>query len=209
MAERNITQPLTTDEWSTFANHEFFLKKSSISSKLKHHLEQLHQALRYELSEKPLLAPEHFDPNAFQFVKGEHLEKCPYQYLDFPRYYTRQDKLAFRSLCWWGHHLAFALIVEGPLVNQYRRNLFTRFSEVADRHLCLCISPSLWEWKSGPGFTLEITHDHRSEVAAALDRRTFFKVARFLPITDLESGRANIVDIGVHTLQTVLPIITV
>lgn len=202
-----MNDSLTADEWRVFADHDFFLKKAGISAKLKRTLEQLHLALQSELVSRRLLAPDGFDAEAFQFVKGEHLEDCPYQYLDFPRYYTRQDKLAFRSLCWWGHHLVFALIVEGPLVKQYRINLFNRFSEVADRQLSLSLNSSLWEWKAGPGFTLDLTHNRRSEIAAALDRRTFFKIARFIPIQDLQAGTQHIINAGVTTFQSILPII--
>ena len=204
----NMTDSLTADEWRVFANHDFFLKKAIISAKLKRTLEQLHVALQPELVGRQLIAPEGFDTESFQFVKGEHLEDCPYQYLDFPRYYTRQDKLAFRSLCWWGHHLVFALIVEGPLVKQYRTNLFNRFSEVADRQLSVCLSPSLWEWKTGPGYTIDITNNRRSEIAAALDRRTFFKIARFVPIQDLDADTDQIIKAGVTTFQSMIPIIT-
>lgn len=199
---------LTADEWHVFADHDFFLKKAAISVKLKQTLEELHRLLQSELANHPLLAPEGFDPEAVQFVKGEHLEDCPYQYLDFPRYYTRQDKFAFRSLCWWGHHLVFALIVEGPLVKDYRTNLFNRFLEVADQHLSLCLSSSLWEWKAGAGLTIDITKTRRSEIAAVLDHRTFFKIARFLPIKNLENGNDHIIESGVSTFQSILPIIT-
>ena len=204
----NTNNSLTADEWRIFADHDFFLKKAAISIKLKRTLEQLHVSLRQELVGCRLIAPDGFDSEAFQFVKGEHLEDCPYQYLDFPRHYTRQDKLAFRSLCWWGNHLVFALILEGPLVKQYRTNIFNRYSEVADRQLSLSLSSSLWEWKSGPGFTLDITHNRRSEIAAALDRRTFFKIARFIPIQDLDAGTEEIIHAGVTTLHRLLPIIT-
>jgi len=199
---------LTAEEWRVFADHDFFLKKAAISLKLKRTLEQLHVALQPELVDRQFIVPKGFDPEAFQFVKGEHLEACPYQYLDFPRYYTRQDKLAFRSLCWWGHHLVFALIVEGPLVKQYRLNFFNRFAEVSDRQLTLCISSSLWEWNSGPGFTLDITHNRRSEIAAALDRRTFFKIARFIPIQNINADTDEIITAGVASFQAMLPIIT-
>jgi hypothetical protein len=204
----NRNDSLTADEWRVFANHEFFLKKAVISAKLKHTLEQLHLALQLELSAHSLVAPVSFDPEAVQFVKGEHLEDCPYQYLDFPRYYSREEKFAFRSLCWWGHHVVFALIMEGPLVKQYRLNLFNRFSEIADRQLSLCLSSSLWEWKVGPGFTLDITHNNRSEIAAALDHRTFFKVARFILLQDLEAHPDHIIKEGVKVFQAILPIIT-
>ncbi len=202
------THSLTIDEWSQFGNHEFFLKKAIISAKIKHTLEILHKKLTSEVISHTLLAPDDFDPEAVQFVKGEHLEDCPYQYLDFPRHYTRINKLAFRSLFWWGHSVVFALIVEGPLLKSYRLNLFNRFSEIADRHLCLSLSPSLWEWKAGPGFTIDITKKRRSEIAAILDHRTFFKIGRFIPVQDLQSETDLLIDDGVATFQAILPIIT-
>ena len=90
-----------------------------------------------------------FDTEASQFVKGEHLEDFPYQYLDYPRFFTKDVKFAFRSLVWWGHHMAFALILEGGHLRRYKENLINRFRSVADREIHLCLSPSLWEWKTG------------------------------------------------------------
>ena len=75
-----MNNSLTADEWRGFANHEFFLKKAVTSAKLKRTLKQLHLALQSELPAHPLLAPDGFDLAAAQFVKGEHLEDCPYQY---------------------------------------------------------------------------------------------------------------------------------
>ncbi|MDH3503726.1 MAG: hypothetical protein OEZ41_03490 [Nitrospirota bacterium] len=205
----NTNHSFTAGELALLADQDFFRKKAAISVKIKQVLESLHHRLEAEIASQPLLAPEGFDPQARQFVKGEHLEDFPYQYVDFPRFYTRENKLAFRSLFWWGHHMVFALMVEGSLVKQYRRNLFNRYSEVADHHLCLCLSPSLWEWKAGPGLTLPITHDRRSAIAATLDHRTFFKIARFLPIDDPAIETGTIVDEGLKAFQAILPIITI
>lgn len=202
------THSFTAIERALLADREFFKKKATISVKIKQVLEDLHQQLEAEIASHPLLAPEGFDSQARQFVKGEHLEDFPYQYVDFPKFYSQENKFAFRSLIWWGHHIVFALMVEGPLVKQYRRNLFTRYSEVADHHLCLCLGPSLWEWKAGPGMTLPITLRRRSEIAAALDHRMFFKIARFLPFDDPAVETGTIVDKGLKAFQAILPVIT-
>ena len=98
--------------------------------------------------------------------------------------------------------------MEGPLVKHYRLNLFNRFAEVADRQLSVCLSSSLWEWKAGSGFTLDITHTRRSEIAATLDHRTSFKIARFIPNQTLEYTEDDIINAGVSTFQSILPIIT-
>lgn len=196
------------DDLQLLSDRDFFQKKISISRKIRTTLEELHSQLAIEARTRTFLAPEEFNLHALQYVKGEHLEHFPYQYLDFPRHYTRETKFAFRCLFWWGHHVVFALILEGPLMKQYRKNFFNRFSEVADRHLCLSLSPSLWEWKAGPGLTMDITHQHRSELAAVLDRRTFFKIGRYIPFSDPLAESGDIIQEGLRTFRTILPIIS-
>ena len=196
------------DDLQLLADRNFFRKKAILSKKIKRTLEVLYDQLKPEAYSQTLLAPEELNLQSVQFVKGEHLEDYPYQYLDFPRHYTRETKFAFRSLIWWGHHAAFSLVVEGPLVKHYRKNLFNRFSDVADRQLCLSLSPSLWEWKTGAGLTLEITHERRSELAAVLDRRTAFKIARFVPFDDSVAESGALIQEGIRTFRSILPIIT-
>ncbi|MDR4495083.1 MAG: hypothetical protein AB7P17_01830 [Nitrospirales bacterium] len=198
----------SSDDLQLLADRNFFQKKISISRKIKHTLEALHIQLALEVGTRTFLAPEDFNLQASQFVKGEHLEHFPYQYLDFPRHFTRQAKFAFRSLFWWGHHVVFALIVEGPLVKQYRTNFFNRFPEITDRHLCLSLSPSLWEWKTGAGLTMDITHQRRSELAAVLDRRTSFKIGRYVPFNDPLAESGEIIQEGLRTFRAILPIIS-
>ena len=187
---------------------EFFRKKAIIGKKIRTMLEDLHQHLKPLVDTQTFIAPEDFDTEAFQFVKGEHLEESPYQYLDYPRNFSREHKLTFRSLAWWGHHFAFALILEGDLVKTYRRHLFNRFSKIADQGLTLSLSPSLWEWKKGSGLTMDITSSQRSEIAAVLDHRTAFKLTRFINFQDSIVTTNRIVQEGVKTFKTVLPIIT-
>ena len=99
-----------------------------------------------------------------QFVKGERLENCPYQYLDYPKHFLGEDKFTFRSLCWWGHHLVFAMIMDGGLVKQYKKNFVDRFHQLAGQDLELSLAPTLWEWKRGRG--LYAAHHARSESPA-------------------------------------------
>ncbi len=205
-----MTQPpsFSPEELVLLGDREFFRKKAIIGKKIRAILEALHLRLKPLVETQPFIAPENFDPQAFQFVKGEHLEESPYQYLDYPRNYSREEKLAFRSLAWWGHHFVFALIVEGDLVKTYRRHLFNRFSQVADQGLTLSLSPSLWEWKTGSGLTLGITSSQRSEIAAVLDHRTAFKLTRFIEFQDSIVTNNQIIEEGVKTFKAVLPIIT-
>ena len=198
----------TSKEIALLSDTEFFSTKAHLSPKIRHLLERIHESFQHELKARHLLVPEGFDPEASQFVKGEHLEDFPYQYLDYPRFFTRDVKFSFRSLVWWGHHMVFALILEGGHLRRYKENLINRFPSVADHDIHLCLSHSLWEWKQGSGYTLELTKGRSSEVAAVLAHRPSFKLARFVPFSDpaVLNGEAH--HLAHQALRAVLPVIT-
>lgn len=198
----------TSQEIERLTDKQFFLDKATISTKIRQDLELLYETYQRELSQHQLIVPNQFSPDAFQFVKGEHLEHFPYQYLDYPRMYTREIKFGFRTLFWWGHHIIFALILEGGHIRRYKENLINRFSEIADRDVCLCLDNSLWEWKKGPGYTLELTRGRKSEVAAVLANRPYFKLAIFIPFDDAVVTTGNINQIGQKALGSLLPVIS-
>ncbi len=197
----------TPQEIQRLTDTNFFLEKATITTKIRQQLEQLHEVYQHEIRQHSLIVPDQFAANAFQFVKGEHLEHFPYQYLDYPRFYTRETKFAFRTLYWWGHHLIFSLILEGGYLRQYKENLINRFSEIADRHVCLCLDNSLWEWRKGPGYTLELTRERKPEAAAVLANRPFFKLAIFIPFNDPSLASENMGHIGQEALSAILPVI--
>ncbi|MBI4400153.1 MAG: hypothetical protein HY581_00795 [Nitrospirae bacterium] len=198
----------TPDELRLVADDQFFLVKARIMKKVRGMLDGVYAGLREELAGVKLLAPPGFDRKKFQFVKGEHLEDFPYQYLDFPKYFEGDDKFTFRTLFWWGHHVVFALILEGPGLLRYKQNLLNRYHVTAGRHLCLSLAPSLWEWRQGEGYTLPLSHDRKSEVAAVLSGRPFFKLARFVSLDDPALKEGRIVELGREALRAVLPVIT-
>jgi len=204
----NVPVFFSPDEIGLVADEKFFRAKTRVMRKVREMLDSLYLGLKEELAGVTLLTPKEFDLTRSQFVKGEQLEEFPYQYLDFPKHFVGDDKLTFRSLFWWGHHFVFALIVEGEGVLRYKQNLVNRYHQVAGRHLSLCLGPSLWEWKRGEGYTLDLTHDRKSEVSAVLSGRRFFKLARFLPFDDPAVGDGRLVQVGRETFRAVLPVIT-
>jgi hypothetical protein len=198
----------TSDELSLLSDSKFFRAKARVMKKVKAQLETLHGGLQEELRGVDLLAPEGFDAESYQFVKGEHLEDFPYQYLDYPKHFSGGVKFTFRSLFWWGHHYVFALILEGGELTRYKQNLMNRYEKVADRGMCLCLGGSPWEWKRGEGYTMDLTWERKVDVTALLSNRSFVKLARFVPFDDPAVTTGRIPGIGRATMQDFLPIIT-
>jgi hypothetical protein len=201
-------QRFSPQEAALMGNAEFFRAKAVIMRKVRELLGRVHEKLRQEMADMTLLTPPDFDPTNCQFVKGEHLEQCPYQYLDYPKHFAGGHTFTFRSLFWWGHHVAFALLLEGPQLKQYKRNLIDRFHLIAGCDLELSLAPDFWEWKRGEGYTLPLSHDRKARIGAVIAERSFVKVLRFVPIMDVEPLQDGLPDIGRDTFRSLLPLVT-
>jgi hypothetical protein len=198
----------TADELRLVADEQFFRDKARIMKKVRGTLDALYTGLKEELRGIGLLVPQGFNPEAHQFVKGEHLEDFPYQYLDYFKYFEGDNKFTFRSLFWWGHHYAFALILEGEGLSQYKKNLVNHYDKIADKQISLCLGGTPWEWKRGEGYTMELSWDRKVDLVALLSNRSFLKLSRFVSFDDPAFPQGQIVDIGCSTLRDLLPVIT-
>jgi hypothetical protein len=198
----------TKEEITLLTDAQFFRKKAKITEKIRGQLEATREALKIELSQCTLLSPPEFDPACMQFVRGEHLEEFPYQYLDCPKHFHGKEKCTFRTLFWWGHHVACAWILEGSLVKQYKKHLIDRFHSIAGRGVELSIAPTLWEWKRGEGYTLPITHDRKAQVAAVVAERSFLKIVRFIVLDDPKVQAGELASVSREAFLAMRPIMT-
>ncbi|MGC4096812.1 MAG: hypothetical protein QM706_06820 [Nitrospira sp.] len=198
----------TTEETELLTDAQFFRKKAAISAKIRSMLEATRGALQHELVGLSLVVPSNFDPTVHQLVKGEHLEEFPYQYLDCPKHFCGTDKFAFRTLVWWGHHVACALLLEGSEIGRYKRQLLGRFHQLAGKGLELSLAPSLWEWKRGEGYTLPITHDRKAQIAAVLAERSFLKVIRCVSFDDPRVREGQLTQVACETFRSLHPLVT-
>ena len=122
----------TPEESTLITDDKFFRAKARIMSKVRGMLDTLYAGLLEELRGVDLIAPHGFNPLAHQFVKGEHLEDFPYQYLDYFKHFDEDNKFTFRSLFWWGHYYVFALILEGERLIEYKKNFVNRYEQLAE-----------------------------------------------------------------------------
>ena len=198
----------TDEETALLADVQFFRKKARITEKIRAQLEAACDALKIEIGEATLLTPQEFDAGNVQFVKGEHLEEFPYQYLDYPKHFHGTEKCTFRTLFWWGHHVACSWILEGSVVKQCEKHLVDRFHSIAGQDLELSILPTLWEWKRGEGYTLPITHDRKAQIAAVIAERSFLKIVRFVPVDDPRVKAGELATVGREAFRAMRPIMT-
>jgi len=170
-------------------------------------LQQLHRDLEPELAAADLIAPKGFDRRVSQLVKGEHLGDFPYLYLDFPKFFSHEEKFTFRTLFWWGHFFVFSWIVQGTALRQYKANLLDHYERLADKGLYLLMTESLWEWGNTSDNLLEIRSDNREAVATSLEARSFLKLHRYIDFDHpaVLGGRVN--EAALEAFRLMLPIV--
>lgn len=205
-----MTSPITLadEELALLTDAHYFRKKAAISAKLRRMLEATESALQQDLAALSLIVPPGFNPASRQLVKGEHLEECPYQYLDCPKHFDGVNKFTFRTLVWWGHHAVCALLLEGAGLRQYKRHIVDRFHQLAGHGLELSLAPTLWEWKRGEGYTLPITHDRKAQIAAVLAERPCVKIIRSISLSDPRVQAGHLPEFSSETFRMMVPIMT-
>ncbi len=202
-----MSLPFTAEEAALLADQQFFRAKAKIMDKVRHDLMATQVALKEEVASVSLVAPPEFNSANCHFVKGEHLELFPYQYLDFPKHLHDLNIFTFRTLFWWGHHVVCALMLGGEGIKEHKARIVDRFHQLAGQGLELSLAPTLWEWKRGEGYTLSITHDRKAQIAAVLAERSFLKIVRFLPFTDPRIQAGQVPEFSRETFRAILPIV--
>lgn len=202
-----MTHWLSDKELRLVCDREFFRAKAVITEKIKAMLIELRQRLAAELDPARYVAPEGVDWTVGQLVKGEHLDDFPYLYLDLPKFFSNEDKFAYRTLFWWGHHVVCALILEGRHLDRYTQRLLARYGSLADRGLYLSMTPTPWEWRRAPEVLIELTASNEAAVADALGERRFVKLQRFIPFDDPSVANGGMAEAAVTTFRLLAPIV--
>jgi hypothetical protein len=181
----------TPEEMRMILNTDFFPAKAGIIRKFQDEFMSLRDRLRTE-SQKELSGsgPRGCDWITGQLVKGERFQDFPYVYLDFPKFFSKDEMFTFRSFFWWGHALFFCWFLSGPRLEAYKERLLAGHDALSRPMIFLSIADSPWEWsleKSHAAFLNQTTHEHLKEI---LKHRFFLKIGCSLPLTSLETPEA-------------------
>lgn len=199
---------LTDAERRLLQDTTFFPSKAAIAEKVKHWLLELRDGLKKEAAATRFLAPAGTDCEQGQLVKGEHLLDFPYHYLDCPKYFSPGEMFTYRTLVWWGHHVVFALILQGTHLERHKANLMAAYDRLADRELALLMTDTPWEWRRDEVYLLPLQRRNRDVVERAVMARPFVKLHRVVPFDHPAIIDGRLAEEGVSTFRLLAPIIS-
>jgi len=116
--------------------------------------------------------------------RGEQYGGLPYVMLDYPRYFTKEDIFAIRTMFWWGNHFSIALHLKGSFKWQLEDSIIEddRFSEGEKWY----IQVSGDEWQHHPtGDSHGLLADfRRKKEKRNIKKSGFVKICYYIPIAE-------------------------
>lgn len=116
--------------------------------------------------------------------RGEQYGGLPYVMLDYPRYFTKEDIFAVRTMFWWGNHFSITLHLKGSFKLQLEDKI-TEGDWFPDRekwHI------QLWgdEWQHHPtADSHRLLADFRiKEEKENIKKSGFLKISYYIPINE-------------------------
>ncbi|HEX9757222.1 MAG TPA: hypothetical protein VGB26_05395 [Nitrospiria bacterium] len=197
----------TEEEIAALQITRIFQIKGEIQRKVWSHLELLQDALREEIENHTLLAPEGIDTQTGQIAKGENHMRLPFVYLDFPKFFSREEKCTFRTFFWWGNSVVYALILEGKFLLQYKKRIKENYNTLIKGNFHLAITKDPWEWRKGNPHTVPLKKNNKKEFLHYLEEKSFIKLERFLELKEPAFKEGRILKEGIATFRLLTPIL--
>src|SRR5690606_27576835 len=104
---------LSEQEMKMVEDADIILTKNRVIEKAGWLLADLQQVYYNILQDKDINLPGEIQNSSPKISRGENYEGLPYLILDYPKYFTRPDIFAIRTMFWWGNFFSITLHLSG------------------------------------------------------------------------------------------------
>lgn len=181
---------LSEDELQLVSNANFILTKNRIIQKVY----GLFGALASDYRNRPFNnVPSQVTGIAPKISRGEQYGGLPYVMLDYPRYFTKEDIFAIRTMFWWGNHFSITLHLKGSFKSQLEDKIIEgdRFPDREKWHVQL----SGDEWQHHPtadSHRLLASFRSKEEAKADIKKSGFLKISYYIPIQEWSNAEKEL-----------------
>lgn len=136
---------LSTYEMELVSNAELLLTKNAIMEKVKQVLENIQYAQQHFLNTGRINLPSEILRPLPKISKGENYKGLPYFVLDHPRYFDKENKLAIRTMFWWGNFFSITLHLSGIYKKKLEKKIIDSRNILIKNDFYVCIHSKEWE----------------------------------------------------------------
>lgn len=167
-------QLFSCDEIQLIENEQFIRKKNKILRQSELILQKLGNQTAEKYSKLNALSP---PPKV---SKGEKHQGLPFVVLDYPRYFSKTDIFAIRTMIWWSKAYSVSLILKGKYLTEYLKALNKN----------LVNSDGLFYTQIGDIWENELTNEVNSKTKIS-ETAEFVKLSFQFPLSELNNLKIN------------------
>ncbi|MEV4883223.1 hypothetical protein PV783_00260 [Chitinophaga sp. CC14] len=169
---------LTPEEAAVVESTHFILLKNSAIEKVMVLMGKLQEALAaYDRNSNFPFKPEWLLQGG-KISKGEQYKGLPWVMLDYPRYFSKTEVFAFRTMFWWGHYFSATLHLAGNVKRYYSAVLESSYTKLAEAGFQVYVQEDPWEHDFENGNYCFINTLSLDEWKTLISRNDFIKVAK-------------------------------
>ncbi|WP_143310655.1 hypothetical protein [Chitinophaga vietnamensis] len=175
---------LTPEEAAIVRDAQWIQLKNSVMHKVMVWMGEMQQALAAaDEQHRHQLAPEWLAAGP-KISRGEQYKGLPWVILDYPRFFSRSEVFAFRTMFWWGHYFSCTLHLAGTVKERYLTALLNGYTQLAERDFQVYMQEDPWQHDFGNSNYRPIGSFSFEEWKLLLDRHGFIKLAKPFALED-------------------------
>jgi hypothetical protein len=169
---------LTPEEASIIGSAHFIRLKNSAIEKVMGLMGNLQTALAaYDRDTDFPFEPEWLLQGG-KISRGEQYKGLPWVMLDYPRYFSKTDVFAFRTMFWWGHYFSATLHLAGKVKAHFSTTLEKEYTKLAKAGFQVYVQENPWEHDFENGNYCFIDTLSLDEWKTLVSRNDFIKLAK-------------------------------
>ena len=133
-------------ELNVLNDTDFLITKSELVSKIQSLFEQVRTSILNVIETSEFIFDDHIDIEYGKIFKGEDYKSLPYVVLDFPKFFSKEDVFAYRTMLWWGNFFSTTLHLEGKSFIKYKNIITDNFNSFCDNETYICVNDTPWEY---------------------------------------------------------------
>ncbi|HUM97819.1 MAG TPA: hypothetical protein PK275_08170 [Chitinophagaceae bacterium] len=191
---------LSIEEAELISNSNIILTKNRISTKVNQLLGQL--ASKQQTLSRKFLNPEVLQV-APKIARGENYLGLPWQLLDYPRVFGKEDVLAIRTMFWWGNFFSTTLHLAGRYHKAAIDNLIHHFEYFSNENYFICINADPWIHHFDPSNYKSIHQANLKEYKQNITQNSFVKIAAAIPLNEWDDAEQQLLKHFQYLIQIV------
>lgn len=182
---------LSSKEIELLSSNSFFEILKKVDGNLNSLLYSVQQEiLSYWKNNSQLILPEEASQVPGKISKGYNYKGFPYQVMDFPSVFGKQDTFSFRVFFWYGNYFSANLLLTGRYAKEWKQEILRLNSE----ETFLLLDADIWESDISDRNKLSLTSANKPEIESFFDENESIRLFRLFNMQKANQAEELIVN---------------